>query len=86
MRELGLFSWEKMRVKGNLIALYNYLKGGWGQSLLPSKKCFKSCQGRFTLGIRKNFFTEGLSSTEIGCAGKWLNHLSGADVALSNTV
>ncbi|KAK4814506.1 hypothetical protein QYF61_021569 [Mycteria americana] len=45
LRELGLFSLEKRRLRGDLIALYNYLKGG-------------GREGRFRLDIRKFFFTE----------------------------
>ncbi|KAK4817106.1 hypothetical protein QYF61_027969 [Mycteria americana] len=70
LRELGLFSLQKRRLQGDLIAAFQYLKVAYrkdGEGLF-TRACsastrgngFKVKEGRFRLDIRKKFFTMGV--------------------------
>jgi len=66
LRQLGLFSLQRSRLQGDLIADFQYLKGAYkkdGDNLFSRACCdrtrsndFKLKEGRFRLEIRKTFF------------------------------
>ena len=84
LKELGLFSLRKRRLRGDLITLYNYLKGHCrevGAGLFSqvisdrTRETALNCnRGDLDWTLGKNFSQKEWSDSGIGCPGRWWSH------------
>lgn len=76
-----MFGLEERRLRGDLVALFNFLEGGCSQvraslfyqeiSDRTRRSRLKFHQGRFRFNIRKISSPKGLSSAGTRCQRKW---------------
>jgi len=77
LSKLGVFSLEKRRLRGDLVAAFQYLKGAYRknrENIFTRASCdrtridgFKLREGRFRLHIRKKFFMIRVVEHWTGC-------------------